>query len=77
MRISKRGRSVILVAVIFSFAVGFSMILHPETYSMEPFMLAAIATFLAGIYAELHELNKQRSESDKRLSETEGKLTSE
>ena len=71
MRISKRSRSVIFVAVIFSFVVGFSMILHPETYSMEPFMLAAIATMLAGIYVELGEMNKQRRESDKRLSETE------
>ncbi|MDE0315241.1 MAG: hypothetical protein OXM61_10090 [Candidatus Poribacteria bacterium] len=77
MRISKRSRSVIFVAVIFSFVVGFSMILHPETYSMEPFMLAAIATFLAGIYVELNEMNKQKRESDKRLSDTDEKLNSE
>ncbi len=77
MRISKPNWAVILVAVIFSFVLGFSMILHPETYSTEPFMLAAIAAFLAGIYIELNEMNKQRRESDKHLSETDGKSPSE
>ncbi len=77
MRISKRSWPVIFVAIIFSFVVGFSMILHPETYSMEPFMLAAIATMLAGIYVELQEMNKQKRESDKRLSETDKNVTTE
>lgn len=71
MRISKRGWSVILVGAISSLFVGFSMILHPETFSAEPFMLAAVATYLAGIYHELRELNKQKRESDKRISETD------
>ncbi len=55
---SKPNWSLMSVPVILSIVVGASMIMHPETYSMEPFMLAAIASMLAGIWSELKKMNK-------------------
>lgn len=68
---SKPNWSIILVAVILSISVGVSMIMHPETLSMEPFMLAAIAAMLAGIWSELQKMNKQRGDTD---NQTESKI---
>ena len=62
---TKPNWSVISVAVILSISIGIPMISNPEIYSMEPFMLAAIAAMLAGIWSELSTMNKQRSENEK------------
>ena len=59
----------IFVAVVFSVTIAFSMFMNPETISMEPFMQAAIATFLGGIYIELRKMNKQKTESNNYISE--------
>lgn len=57
---SKPNGSVIYVAIILSLSVGLSMLMHPETLSMEPFMLAAIAAMLSGIWSELHKMNNMK-----------------
>ena len=54
-----------LVTLILTISVGISMILHPETLSMEPFMLIAIASVLLGILFELQKMNNQRSDPEK------------
>ena len=54
-----------LVTLILSISVGISMLMHPETLSMVPFMLIAIASALVGIWLELREMNNQRSAPEK------------
>lgn len=63
---SKPNWSILFVAVILSISVGISMIMHPRTLSMEPFMLVAIASMLAGIWSELAKMNKHKSDNNKR-----------
>ena len=62
---SKPNRTIMLVTLILTISVGISMILHPETLSMEPFMLIAIASVLLGILFELQKMNNQRSDPEK------------
>ena len=62
---SKPNRTVMLVTLILSISVGISMLMHPETLSMVPFMLIAIASALVGIWLELREMNNQRSAPEK------------
>ncbi len=62
---SKPNRSVLLFTLVLSISVGISMLMHPETFSMEPFMLIAIASALVGIWLELREMNNQRSDPEK------------
>ena len=77
MRISKSSMSVLIMVIGLTAGNAISTIINPEVYSLEAFMLGGVAAFLAGIWHELREMNKQRRESDNRLSETDRKLTSE
>lgn len=64
----------IFMAIVFSVTIAISIITRPETYSMEPFMQAAIAVILGGIYLELIKMNKHKTESDKHISEHKHKV---
>ncbi len=62
---SNPNRTVMFATLILTISVGISMIVHPESFSMEPFVLIAITSVLLGIWFELREMNNQRSASEK------------
>lgn len=69
MKELKSGTVMKIIGIMFSVITGFSMILMPETYSIEPFIQVLIAGTLGGIYMELKEMNKHKTESVNHISE--------